>query len=155
MSTKKNKFEVDISRNVDPIEGEPDDEAVAKTLISVVECFKDDPAEISLHVVSKREMQDLNNKFRKKNNTTNVLAFPSQILLEEVPLLGDIVICSGVVEDEARDYEMSYADRYTQMLVHAMLHLLGFDHHREKDRIEMERLERKFALILGIESPYE
>jgi metalloprotein, YbeY/UPF0054 family len=100
-------------------------------------------------------MQDLNKKFRKKDHATNVLAFPSQIPLEEVPLLGDIVICNGVVEDEARDYEMSYSDRYKQMLVHAALHLLGFDHQRAKDRIEMEKLERKFASCLGIESPYE
>ena len=137
------------------MEGEPDDESIAKTLSSVVECFKDEPSEISLHVVSKKEMQDLNKKFRKKDNATNVLAFPSQIPLEEVPLLGDIVICNGVVEDEARDYEMSYSDRYKQMLVHAALHLLGFDHHRVKDRVEMEKLERKFASSLGIESPYE
>ena len=137
------------------MEGEPDDEVIAKTLISVVECFKDEPFEISLHVVSKKEMRILNKKFRKKNHATNVLAFPSQIPLEEVPLLGDIVICNGVVEDEAKDYEMMYSDRYKQMLVHAALHLLGFDHQREKDRIEMEKLERKFASSLGIESPYE
>ena len=137
------------------MEGEPDDESIAKTLSSVVECFKDEPSEISLHVVSKKEMQDLNKKFRKRDNATNVLAFPSQIPLEEVPLLGDIVICNGVVEDEARDYEMSYSDRYKQMLVHAALHLLGFDHQRAKDRAEMEKLERKFASSLGIESPYE
>ena len=155
MSIKKNKLEVDISRNVGPMKGEPDDEAIAKTLTSVVECFTDEPSEISLHIVSKKEMQDLNKKFRKKDHATNVLAFPSQIPLEEVPLLGDIVICNGVVEDEARDYEMSYSDRYKQMLVHAALHLLGFDHQRAKDRIEMEKLERKFASSLGIESPYE
>ena len=137
------------------MKGEPDDEAIAKTLTSVVECFKDKPSEISLHVVSKKEMQDLNKKFRKKDQATNVLAFPLQIPLEEVPLLGDIVICNGVVEDEARDYGMSYSDRYKQMLVHAALHLLGFDHQRAKDRIEMEKLERKFASSLGIESPYE
>ena len=137
------------------MKGEPDDEAIAKTLTSVVECFKDEPSEISLHIVSKKEMRDLNKKFRKKDHATNVLAFPSQIPLEEVPLLGDIVICNGVVEDEARDYEMSYSDRYKQMLVHAALHLLGFDHHRAKDRVEMEKLERKFASSLGIESPYE
>ena len=155
MSIKKNKLEVDISRNVGPMKGEPDDEAIAKTLSSVVKCFKDEPSEISLHIVSKKEMQDLNKKFRKKDHATNVLAFPSQIPLEEVPLLGDIVICNGVVEDEARDYEMSYSDRYKQMLVHAALHLLGFDHQRAKDRVEMEKLERKFASSLGIESPYE
>lgn len=137
------------------MKGEPDDEAIAKTLTSVVECFKDEPSEISLHIVSKKEMQDLNKKFRKKDHPTNVLAFPSQIPLEEVPLLGDIVICNGVVEDEARDYGMSYSDRYKQMLVHAALHLLGFDHQRAKDRVEMEKLERKFASSLGIESPYE
>ena len=100
-------------------------------------------------------MQELNKKFRKKNVATNVLAFPSQIPLEEVPLLGDIVICNGIVEDEAKDYEMSYSDRYKQMLVHATLHLLGFDHQKEEDRIEMEKLEKKFASSLGIESPYD
>ena len=65
------------------------------------------------------------------------------------------MICNGVVEDEAKDYEMSYSDRYKQMLVHATLHLLGFDHQKEKDRIEMEKFEKKFASSLGIESPYD
>ena len=155
MSIEKNKFAVDISRNVERMEGEPDDNAILKTLVSVVEHFKDERAEISLHVVDKREMQELNKKFRQKNVATNVLAFPSQIPLEEVPLLGDIVICNGVVEDEAKDYEMSYSDRYIQMLVHATLHLLGFDHQKEEDRVEMEKLEKKFASSLGIESPYD
>ena len=63
MSIKKNKLEVDISRNVGPMEGEPDDKSIVKTLTSVVEFFKDEPSEISLHVVSKKEMQDLNKKF--------------------------------------------------------------------------------------------
>ena len=155
MSIEKNKLGVDISRSVERIEGEPDDEAILKTLISVVEHFKDDPAEISLRVVNRREMQELNKKFRKKNDPTNVLAFPSERPLEEGPLLGDIVICNGVVEDEAKDYEMSYSDRYKQMLVHATLHLLGFDHQKEKDRMEMEKLEKNFASSLGIESPYD
>ena len=155
MSIEKNKLAVDISRNVERMEGEPDDEAILQTLISVIEHFKDEPAEISLRVVNKKEMQELNKKFRKKNDPTNVLAFPSEILLEEVPLLGDIVICNGVVEDEAKDYEMSYSDRYKQMLVHATLHLLGFDHQKEKDRIEMEKFEKKFASSVGIESPYD
>ena len=65
------------------------------------------------------------------------------------------MICNGVVEDEAKDYEMRYSDRYTQMLVHATLHLLGFDHQNEEDRVEMEKLEKKFASSLGIESPYD
>ena len=65
------------------------------------------------------------------------------------------MICNGVVEDEAKDYKMSYSDRYKQMLVHATLHLLGFDHQKEEDRIEMEKLEKKYATSLGIESPYD
>ena len=65
------------------------------------------------------------------------------------------MICNGVVEDEAKDYEMRYSDRYKQMLVHATLHLLGFDHQNEEDRVEMEKLEKKFASSLGIESPYD
>ena len=51
MSIEKNKFAVDISRNVERMEGEPDDDAILKTLVSVVEHFKDERAEISLHVV--------------------------------------------------------------------------------------------------------
>ena len=66
MSIEKNKLAVDISRNVERMEGEPDDEAILQTLISVIEHFKDEPAEISLRVVNKKEMQELNKKFRKK-----------------------------------------------------------------------------------------
>ncbi len=115
---------------------------------------------VSLHFVDAEESLALNSRWREKNTSTNVLSFradwPEGLKnnLTSEPL-GDIVICNGVVEDEAKDYEMRYSDRYTQMLVHATLHLLGFDHQNEEDRVEMEKLEKKFASSLGIESPYD
>ena len=83
MSIEKNKFAVDISRNVERIEGEPDDETILKTLISVVEHFKDERAEISLHVVNKREMQELNKKFRKKMLLLTCSRFPRKYCLKK------------------------------------------------------------------------
>lgn len=61
-------------------------------------------AELTIRIVDKNEMTELNSTYRHKNKPTNVLSFPFDMpkeLLDEIPLLGDIVICASVIEEEA------------------------------------------------------
>ena len=155
MSAKNNRVNIDISRNSEFLEGEPSDEKIRETIAYVAEQLGSEDSEISLRIVDKEEMLDLNQKYRDRGNSTNVLSFPAELDFQGIDFLGDIVICNRVVRSEAVSFEMNYADRYRHMLVHATLHLLGYDHQEENEQLNMEELEKKIALDLKIGNPYE
>jgi len=90
-----------------------------------------------------------------------VLSFPSDIpeemlsLLDAEPL-GDLVICIPVVLQEAGNFVFEPSDHFTHLLVHGVLHLLGFDHETsETEAEEMEALEIEILKKLGIANPYQ
>ena len=82
--------------------------------------------------MGEEEIASLNAQYRGLENATNVLSFPAGISVEEVEFLGDIVICSKVVKLESDLYGRGFADRYVHMLIHGLLHLLGYDHMEER-----------------------
>jgi probable rRNA maturation factor len=120
-------------------------------------CITDDQeTEVSIRIVDDEEMIELNNTYRQKNKTTNVLSFPADFPEElQIPLLGDIVICARVVAEEAREQEKSLEAHWAHMTIHGMLHLLGYDHIDDDEAAEMEALETKLLLALHYPSPYE
>ena len=109
---------------------------------------------------------DLNAEFREKPTPTNVLSWPSEERSAEEdgaqpelpegpdPELGDIAIAFETCERESVAAEKPMADHVTHLLVHAMLHLLGFDHIRDKDAALMEGLEVEILGKLGLSNPY-
>ena len=100
-------------------------------------------------------MRDLNARYRGKDRPTNVLSFPADLPeAVELPLLGDIVICAPVVHDEARQQGKSPAAHWDHMLIHGVLHLLGYDHESDREAEEMEALETRALQILGWPCPY-
>lgn len=122
---------------------------------------------ISVRIVSPAESQQLNSDYRGKNKPTNVLSFPMQMddafsQLEEsddefalpVALLGDLVICAEVVEQEAREQSKQREAHWAHMLVHGMLHLQGYDHEEEAEARQMEQLETRIMNVLGYTDPY-
>ena len=112
-------------------------------------------AQVSVRVVEEQEITELNNKYRHINKTTNVLSFPFEPLSGvDVPLLGDLVICATVVEQEAALQAKTCAQHWAHMVVHGTLHLLGYDHINENDAEEMESLEIKIISNLGFPNPY-
>lgn len=112
--------------------------------------------EMTIRIVSEAEMQDLNERFRKKSGPTNVLSFPFTADIElETPLLGDLVICASVVEREARQQHKSSQAHWAHMIVHGTLHLLGYDHMTESEAQEMEAEEIRLLQQLGFSNPYE
>lgn len=72
----------------------------------------------------------------------------------ELPLLGDLVICSQIVEMEAQNQEKTAESHWAHMVVHGCLHLLGYDHIEEQQAVEMESLERTIMMRLGYDDPY-
>ena len=127
-------------------------DAIAATLVEVGKRVHPD-AEISVRLCDDDEIRALNLAWRNKDKATNVLSFPSPAG-NRGPLLGDIVVAFEYVSEEARDAGRSLRDHLAHMLVHGMLHLLGFDHENESEAEEMEALERRILAKLGIDDPY-
>lgn len=114
-----------------------------------------DEAEVTIRIVDEQESQQLNLQYRGKDKATNVLSFPFQCPPGiELPLLGDLVICAGVVRAEAAEQNKPLAAHWAHMVVHGCLHLLGFDHINDADAEQMEAEEIQILQQLGISNPY-
>lgn len=117
----------------------------------------DEDPEVCIRLVEEEESRLLNSQFREKDKPTNVLSFPADPLPVEgmEPLLGDIVICVGVVAGEAVEQSKTMLDHLAHMVVHGMLHLYGYDHERDTQSMyEMETLEREILDRFGVDDPY-
>jgi probable rRNA maturation factor len=102
-------------------------------------------AELSLALVGDREMRPLNAKYRKKNKTTDVLSFPADAAMRsEAGLLGDVIISIEQAKRQARERKTSLKIELVTLLIHGILHLLGYDHERSQRQAKiMARLEQK------------
>lgn len=107
----------------------------------------------NLKFISEKEMQDLNQEFRGKNACTNVLAFPNDTFNED-KFLGDIAICFDYCKREALEQKKSIQDHITHMLLHALLHLMGYDHQTKDEAVKMEELEIEILTQHNIPNPY-
>ena len=111
--------------------------------------------ELSLRIVDCDEMRDLNRRYRGKDRPTNVLSFPADLPdVVNLPLLGDIAICAPVVRREALEQGKPLAAHWDHMLIHGVLHLLGFDHESDAEAAVMEALETQALQQLGWPCPY-
>lgn len=118
-------------------------------------CLCEDEVVTSVQVVSNDEMRELNNTWRGKDRPTNVLSFPMQSPEElDLKILGDLALCAGVINTEARQQHKSVQAHWAHMVVHGMLHLQGYDHIDEAQADEMEALEANILDQLGFDNPY-
>jgi probable rRNA maturation factor len=130
--------------------------------IRAADCEGDDgrDCEIVVRIVDEEESRDLNNRYRRKNAATNVLAFPAnEAALRGLPpearrALGDLAICGPVVEREAIEQGKPVGSHWGHLLVHGTLHLLGYDHQTDAEAAEMERLEVQIMADQGVDDPY-
>ena len=114
-----------------------------------------DRGELTVRIVDAPEGAELNKRYRGRAAPTNVLSFPFDgVPGVELPLLGDIVICAPVVLREAREQDKPQSAHWAHMVVHGLLHLLGYDHEEPGQARVMERLEKDVLGKLGFPDPY-
>ncbi|MDG1310746.1 MAG: rRNA maturation RNase YbeY [Porticoccaceae bacterium] len=112
-------------------------------------------AELSVRIVDEQESATLNQQYRGKSGSTNILSFPfDAVTPEPLPILGDLVICAPVVIREAVEQNKPVEAHWAHMCVHGVLHLLGYDHVGDRDAEVMETLETEILLGLGFPAPY-
>lgn len=108
------------------------------------------PKHATVKISTDAEVQTLNNEFRGQDKPTNVLSFPD----DSPDYLGDIIIASETVKREAEEQEISVDDHFSHLVVHGILHLMGFDHMEEDEAEQMEELEIQILAKLNIKNPY-
>lgn len=112
--------------------------------------------ELVIRLVDAAESQQLNREYRGKDRPTNVLSFPAATpAVVQSNLLGDLVICAPVVLREAQEQGKSSEAHWAHMVVHGVLHLLGYDHQEEGAADVMERMEQEIMANIGFNNPYE
>ena len=119
-----------------------------------------EPSELTIRLVHEAEISQLNQRYRGKAQSTNVLSFPIEEQDEVVTEMfshrpiGDVIICHDVIMFEAESQGKSVHDHYAHMVTHGILHLCGYDHIDERDALEMEALEVAVLARSEIANPY-
>ena len=147
-------------------EPQPPDAALGSTIPKLdrfhrwAQCVVDElsiDASVTIRIVDEDEIQQLNSQYRNKNQTTNVLSFPMELpdFIELNPKpLGEIVICRQVIAREAKIQNKLPEHHWAHMVIHGLLHLLGYDHIVDIDAQVMETLETRLLAQIGIPDPY-
>ncbi len=113
-------------------------------------------AELTVRVVDEAEITALNRQFRGKDGATNVLSFPYQGMAGVTSdLLGDVVVCAPVVANESVAQHKPLEAHWAHIVVHGVLHLLGYDHTHDDEAHKMEACEAGLLAGLGYPDPYE
>lgn len=150
-------------QNASSTAGVPDDDVIRDWLGYVIDKVGDPARQrrvVTVRIVDEAESRALNREFRQADRPTNVLAFPADAAaLPGLPRLdrtelGDLVLCGPVVAREAQAQRKQPADHWAHLLVHGMLHLLGYDHQDTEDAALMESLETELLEGRGIADPY-
>ena len=135
-------------------DGQPDDEAFRRWVETALPP-QPEPVELVIRLVGENESQQLNQTYRGKERPTNVLSFPFEAPPQVAsPLLGDLVICVPVVAREAQEQGKSLEAHWAHLVIHGLLHLLGYDHQTDGEALQMESRERELLQQLNYPDPY-
>ena len=115
----------------------------------------------SILLTNDAEIKEINSKYRNLNKPTNVLSFQSMIdksnyfkNMEQEIHLGEIIISMERIFCESKMNNILFKDHFIHIFLHAILHILGFDHEIDSERIKMEKIEISILENLGIKNPY-
>lgn len=138
--------------------GKGDQDLIVSTAKFVLTHLEEEgPIEVSLALANDEVVQNLNRDFRGQDKPTNVLSFEGDDgfdLPGEPRILGDVVLALETCQREAHEQQKSFQDHLTHLVVHGVLHLLGYDHIDDEDAQEMETLETDILARLNIADPY-
>ncbi len=143
-------------QNVFASAGQPDIQQFQQWVDAALSDYSQD-TELLIRIVDEPEIAALNNQYRQKSGSTNILSFPfetPEIAQEDYDFLGDLIICAPVVEREALEQHKAVHDHWAHMLVHGVLHLLGYDHMDDDEAQIMEEKEITILQTLHINNPY-
>ena len=99
--------------------------------------------EVSVSCVEDEEIRRLNRDFRGVDKTTDVLSFPMDEVYGDYRNLGDVIINTRKVQEQAEDFGHSYRRELTYLTVHSLLHLVGYDHEEPDEKAAMREMEEK------------
>lgn len=147
-------LDVDVQYAAGDMAGLPAPGAI-ESWVAAALAGRDAGAQLTVRIVAEDEGRELNERYRRRTGPTNVLSFPFETPeLLEPPLLGDIVLCAPVVEREAAAQAKAPAAHWAHLVVHGVLHLLGYDHEDAREAAAMEGLETGILATLGLPDPY-
>ena len=140
----------------------PNDDIFKKCIKAVIIEKNINNISVNINIANLEEIQQINNDYRNKNKPTNIISFPFEKpaglpddFTEMNDFIGDIVISSDVLEQEAKEQNKHLENHWCHIIIHGVLHLLGYDHIEENEAQEMESLEIKILQSLNISNPYE
>jgi probable rRNA maturation factor len=134
--------------------------AVGRALTAHFDCAVDPDLEAAVVLAADARVQELNRTYRHKDAPTNVLSFPFQVPpggaveVGEPVYLGDVVLAAETIRKEAEERGIVPVRHLQHLVVHGLLHLLGYDHGHDADAEVMEHLEVKILARLGVSDPY-
>ena len=135
-------------------EDAPDEQSIKRWVGAVIDSNQGD-TELSVRIVDEPEGKLLNETYRGTSGATNVLSFPFENQTPEpLPLIGDIVVCAPIVQREAKQQNKDLNAHWAHMIIHGVLHLLGYDHQNDSEAAVMEGLETEIMQKLGFPPPY-
>ncbi len=108
-------------------------------------------AEVSVTLMDSEEIRRLNRDFRGVDRKTDVLSFPleeGESPGEKITYLGDVIVCPEVIYHQAKDFGTGYRQEFCLMVIHSVLHLLGYDHMEEDEKKEMFEKQEKILFAL-------
>ena len=115
-----------------------------------------DNAEITIKIVTQKEMKKYNMLYKNQDKVSDTLAFPFEdLLMNDKKIIGDIAMCANKINNDALLYNKDKLDRWAHLTVHSILHILGYTHENKDDQEKMELTEINILKKFNILNPYE
>ncbi|WP_343192044.1 rRNA maturation RNase YbeY [Buchnera aphidicola (Formosaphis micheliae)] len=112
--------------------------------------------EITIRIVGKKEMININEKYRNQKKPTNILSFSyDNNSQKKLKFLGDLIVCSQILSEEAKQQKKNIKSHWAHIIIHGTLHLLQYKHTTKTQQRKMESLESNIMLSLGYNNPYQ